>query len=59
MWRARRSASTRGQLSKDGLRGKAGFEPVDGDVVGPGADLEQEGLLGALEDEIRPVIQRL
>jgi len=57
--RARRTATTRGKLGEDGLRGEAGLEPVDGDVVCPGANLEQEGLLGALEHEVGAVVEGL
>ena len=49
----------RRKLGKDGLRGEAGLEPVDGDIVCLGANLEQESLLRALEDEVWAVIQRL
>ena len=42
--RSRRTAPMRRKLGKDGLRGEAGLEPVDGDVVCLGANLEQESL---------------
>ena len=57
--RPRRTATTRGKLGKDGLRGEARLEPVDGHVVDLGANLEQKSLLRALEDEVWAVIQRL
>ena len=55
----RRTASTWGKLCQDGLRGEAGFKPVDGDVVCPGPNLDQESFLGVLEDEVGAVIERL
>ena len=57
--RARRTTSTWGKLGKDGPRGETRLEPVDRDIVGPGANLEHEGLLGALEHQIRAVVEWL
>ena len=48
-----------GKLGEDGLGVEAGLEPVDGDVDRPGANLEQEGLPGALEHEVGAVVERL
>ena len=47
--RLRRAASTWGKLGKHRLRREARLEPVDRDVVGPGPNLKQEGLLRALD----------